>query len=199
MPSQSSSRPSSLARLNPIAHLPSGKWSTGALMRVIVPVALELVLFQEVWYLVLMPPITIVLLVGNLGLVFVLVRPKSWETRILGMMLGGLAAVLAAIAYYLLGDFVRDHVGVLGKIARNGLKIWAASLTDPAGTLADAVRLVDQHMIEIEGVVVVILGVAIIWACGRLDEGCRILWKGRRGGSQSRSILGGPDPACPSR
>ncbi len=147
-------------------------------MRVIVPLALELVLFNEVWFLVLMPPVTLVVLACNLGLFFVLVRPKSWESRIVGMMLGGVAAVFAAGAYYLLsyrlGSFRVDQIGVLGNLARSGLGSWRASLANPAGDLATVLLLISRHMTEIEGVLLVILGVAIIWAGGRLDEWCRL-------------------------
>ena len=104
-------------------NMPSGKWLTGAIMRVIIPLSLELVLFNEVWYLVLMPPITLVVLVCNLGLFFVLVRPKSWETRILGMMLGGVAAVFAAAANYLLASPGPIPVGA--RVAR-AIMFWRA-------------------------------------------------------------------------
>jgi hypothetical protein len=74
----------------------SGRWSTGALMRVIVPIALELALVREVWRIVLIPPVTIGLLAINLGLFFMLVRPRSWQTWILGMLLGGFVGMLVS-------------------------------------------------------------------------------------------------------
>ena len=59
--------------------VPSGRWSIGAIMLVIVPIALELVVFQGVWSIVLLPFMTIALLTVNLGLFFVVVRPRSWQ------------------------------------------------------------------------------------------------------------------------
>ena len=107
-------------------------------MRVIVPVSLELVLFQDVWSIVLIPPVTLVVLACNLGLFFVLVRPKSWETRILGMMLAGVAAPVAVSAYYILGDFQNDRAGMFGRFIRTALEDWVPSLANPAGDLARA-------------------------------------------------------------
>jgi hypothetical protein len=199
MSNNPSSRASILTRLNPMIRIPSGKWSTGALMRVIVPVALELVLFNEVWYLVLMPPITIVVLVCNLGLFFVLVRPRSMETRILGMMLGGVAAVFASAAYYLLGDFPRNQVGVLGSLARGGLVSWEDSLAFPKSGFRLALELVRWQMRTIEGVLVVLLGMGMIWTGGRLDKWCRTRWIGGRERRQAPSIANGPDSAVPSQ
>jgi hypothetical protein len=199
MPDHPSSRRSLLHHFNLMSHIPSGKWSTGALMKVIVPVALELVLFQEVWHIVLMPPVTIVFLTLNLGLFFVLVRPRSWETRIVGMMLGGIAASFALFAYYMMSGFQGDLVGILGKFAREGLENWQQSLGNPTGDFAGVLRLIRQHMTEIEGVVVVIIGVALIWACGRLDEWTRVRWAGGQGPIPSPSIPSPTDPVPPSR
>lgn len=60
--------------------IPSGKWSTGAIMRVIIPIVLELVAFEGAWTLVLFAPVTMAILTMDLALAFVLVRPRSWRT-----------------------------------------------------------------------------------------------------------------------
>src|SRR5262249_44557434 len=82
-----------------VMEIQSGRWSTGALMRVIVPIALELALIREVWRIVLIPPVTIGLLAINLGLFFVLVRPRSWQTWIRGMLLGGVVGMLVSALF----------------------------------------------------------------------------------------------------
>lgn len=73
--------------------------STGALMRWIVLVALQLVLFQGVWSIVLIPPITMMVVALNLGLYLVLIRPRHLNRSAVGMMIAALMAVLAATAY----------------------------------------------------------------------------------------------------
>jgi hypothetical protein len=179
-------------------HIPSGKWSTGALMRVIIPVALELVLFKDVWFLVLVPPVTCVVLTLNLGSAFVLVRPKSWETRIVGIMLGGVAGVIASGAYYVLGRFQGSPYGVIGSFARDYLESLATSQSDPAGNLATFLRLIREHMSAIEAVLVDILGVTLIWAGGRLDNWYRVRWARAREGRRTQSFPREQDPALPS-
>jgi hypothetical protein len=167
-------------------HIPSGKWSTGAVMRVIVPVALQLVLFKDVWPVVLIPPVTIVVLTCNQGMFFVLVRPKSWETRIIGMMLGGVAALFAVIANYSWNGFL-GQIGVVGAHARGYLENTVASLAVPPGDLVAVLRIFSQHMNEIEGILVDILGVALIWMGGRLDNWCRARWSRSRAARQAEA------------
>lgn len=198
MPDHPSSRPSVFRRWGLMSHIPSGKWSTGALMKVIVPIALELVLFQEVWQIVLIPPVTLVFLTLNLGLFFVLVRPGPWETRIVGMLLGGILATFVLLGYYMMSGFQRDFVGILGSM-RKGLEDWQQSLSNPKGDFAGVLQLIRVHMTEIEGVVVVIIGVALIWACGRLDEWSRVRWAGRQGPIPTPSIPSTTDPRPRSR
>ena len=68
---------------------------SAALMRLIVLVALELVLFQDVLSeIVLFPPITMIVLAFNLGLFFLVVRPRSLETSDHRDDLGGVVGLL---------------------------------------------------------------------------------------------------------
>jgi hypothetical protein len=64
-------------------------------MALIIVAALELALFQEVWFIVLFPPFTMAVLALNLGIFFLAIRPKLLKTRIQGMLLASVAASLA--------------------------------------------------------------------------------------------------------
>jgi hypothetical protein len=176
-------------------HLAPGKWSTAALMRVIVPIALELVLFQDAaWVIVLVPPFTVLILALNLGLFFVLVRPRSWETRIIGMLLGGLVAVFVLTGDYLILDVMRSGPpGLLGSGLQSLLMSCADSLLDPAGELASVLRFAASLMIVIviEGILLDLIGIALIGVGGWLEHRCRVRW-GRRG--ISPGLAGDPGP-----
>jgi hypothetical protein len=176
-------------------HLAPGKWSTAALMRVIVPIALQLVLFQGVWRIVLAPPITIAVLALNLGLFFVLVRPRAWENRIIGMLLGGVLAVFVLVSDYLglPGGVLRSvrrfgPLGLLGAGLGSFLMSCADSLGDPAGELASVLRLAVRHMTLIEGILLDLLGIALIWAGGWLENQCRVRWARMRAWRQGRDV-----------
>jgi hypothetical protein len=45
-------------------------------MSLVIVAALELALFQEVWFILLFPPVTMAFLALNLGIFFLAVRPK---------------------------------------------------------------------------------------------------------------------------
>jgi hypothetical protein len=152
--------------------VPCGKWSTGALMRVIVPVALELVVFQDVWTIVLIPPVAIGLLSVNLGFFFALVRPRSWESRILGMLLGGIAAVFVTVFLIFL-EIRFSQPGVIGSrvVALVGSRVDA--LVDPASVMASILRFLSEHTFAIDGALLIALGVAMILAGGSLDHWVR--------------------------
>src|SRR5262245_56650111 len=109
---------------------PSGRWSIGAIMWLIVLVALQLALFQGVWFIVLIPPVMIGLLVLNIGVLFSLARPRSWEDRILGMLLGGLAAAVLS-GFFFFWEFRIGTPGVLGAYVSGLFGNWAGSLADP--------------------------------------------------------------------
>ncbi len=77
--------------------------STAKLMLLVVLTAVELVLFQDVWFIVVVPPVTAMMVGLNLGLWFVLLRPRWMETRIIGMLTGSLAATMGNLLYLWLG------------------------------------------------------------------------------------------------
>jgi hypothetical protein len=181
-------------------HLPPGKWTTGALMRVVVPLALELVFFRGVWHIVLVPPMTMGVLAINLGLFFVMVRPRSWEPRIIGMLLAGSVAVFVTAGDYLIGDPMRSGPpGLLGRVLQLFLMNCAESLADPAGELASVLYLAGRHLIEIEGVLLDLLGLAVIGAGGRLENRCRLRWARARAVPPTRPIPADPGAATASR
>jgi hypothetical protein len=88
--------------------------STGALMRLMVLIALELVLFQGVWPIVWVPPITMMIVTLNLGLYLVVIRPRHLNTAAVGMMIAGLVAVLLVAAYSAVQFWVRWPPGTAG-------------------------------------------------------------------------------------
>ena len=59
----------------------------------------DCVLFQGVWYVVLYPQITMMVVALNLGLYLVVIRPRHLNPAAVGLMIAALAAVLAATAY----------------------------------------------------------------------------------------------------
>jgi hypothetical protein len=138
--------------------------STGALMAVIVVIACELALFQDVWLIVVAPPITMALLAVNLGFVFLMLRPNGLETRIIGMLLGGFAACIAT-AWGMIPTFggILDHL-------RDVLANWASSLPDQQGLTVGFLRLVANRLIVVYFALLDPLGLALIWAGGWLDN-----------------------------
>lgn len=158
----------------------SWNYTTGSLMLLIGLVAMELAFFQGVWSIILIPVVTMAVLTVNLGLVFILLRPHSLKLRILGMLLGGILAVFAAIGYYALYRPMPPGGGVVGKSVSDYLVNWASSLEDPSGNPALVLRSVAGHMIQIEFVLLDLVGIAIIWACGSLENWGRARWVRRR-------------------
>jgi hypothetical protein len=177
--------------------IPSGRWSTGEIMLVIVPIAVEPAVFQEVWSIILIPPVTIALVTINLGITFAVLRIRGWEARIIGMLLGGIAGLFLSLLFYAL-EFRLGTPGVIGSICVHRLEEWAGSLVDPGGGTALTLRFIGRHMIEIEGALQDILGVATIWAGGRLDH-CFRQWRAGRRAAKARSAVPvGPAPPLDS-
>lgn len=144
--------------------------STGAIMLLIVVVAVEMVMFQGVWEIVLFPSITMIFLAFNLGLYFLLVRPRSMETRIIGMIWGGVAAFFGVAGYLLTVDSSRGPGGFLGRIVEDFLKNWAMSLSAQAGALAMILRFVTARIVWLEFAVLDLLGLTLIGAGGWLQN-----------------------------
>ena len=141
--------------------------STAALMSFVVLAALELALFQEVWFIVLSPPVTMAVLGLNLGIFFLAVRPKLLKTRILGMLLGGLAACFAtALATLGSGETPVDSVMPY----RNVLIDWASTRPIDQGLTVSVLRFLIAHSIAIEFILLDLLGLAMIFWGGWVEH-----------------------------
>ncbi len=152
--------------------------STGKLMLLVIVTALELVLFQDVWWILVIPSITIVTLALNLGLWFVLLRRRWMETRIIGMLLGGVAAALGIVLYMSLGVGVvtvvgYQQVGPIGALLITIAATWRQSLPDQGASPATLLRIVANGALIIEYALLDLCGLAIIWAAGILEHRLR--------------------------
>jgi hypothetical protein len=156
--------------------------STGAIMLLVIVVALELVMFQDVWEIVLAPPVTMVFLALNLGLVYLLIRPLSWHTRILGMIWGGLAASLGFSGYDALTEAggPGGRSSVVALFLEGAFKGWGTSLKDQQGPAAITVRLLSTHAIWLEALLLYALGIGVILFGGRVQGALRTRWMLRR-------------------
>jgi hypothetical protein len=138
--------------------------STGALMAVTVVIAFELALFQDVWSIVVIPSITMALLAMNMGFVFLMLRPTHLETRIVGLMLGGIAACFVTIL-----GMVPASVAILAHL-QNILVNWASTVPDQHGLTVRFLRLAAGSLFVVYFALLDLLGVALIWAGGWLDN-----------------------------
>jgi hypothetical protein len=77
--------------------------SIATLMGLIAVVAMELALFQGIFVIILLPPVTIAVVLLNLGLVFILGRGTFLMSRVVGMLMAGLIALFLMVAYYMAG------------------------------------------------------------------------------------------------
>jgi hypothetical protein len=163
------------------------KISIGSIMLFIIVVALQLVLFQGVWWIVMAPPITILVLTLNLGLFFLLVRPPALEPRIVGMLLGGLAAFLIIMMLFLSeGQNVprptpfrrwrMGPAGPIGKLVDNALVSWLTRLPDQQSPTATVLWFILVNLNLIESVLLDLLGLALIWAGGWVESRLRCRW-----------------------
>jgi len=149
--------------------------STGKLMLLVIVTALELVLFQDVWQILVIPVITIVTLALNLGLWFVLLRPRWMETRIIGMLLGGIAAALGSVLYMWLGfrevlsGVGYQQVGPIGAFLITTATAWGQSLADQRTSPAVLLRIVANGALIIEWSLLDLCSAVIIWAAGSLE------------------------------
>jgi hypothetical protein len=164
------------------------KVSIGSLMLFIILVALQLVLFEGVWWIVVIPAITIVVLALNLGLFFLLVRPRALEPRIIGMLLGGLVACVTLMLMMLISsDSQRVRLAILGRRSRvwprptgpigrlvaEELVRWLTSLPDQQGPTATILGFIILNINVIEYVLLDLIGVVLIWAGGWLESWLR--------------------------
>ena len=73
--------------------------STGELMRLVVLAALNLALFQGVWLIVVVPPITMIAAILNLTLYWTWVRRRRISRAFMSSILTGIAMALAFAMY----------------------------------------------------------------------------------------------------
>ena len=137
--------------------------STAALMWFIVLVALELVFFEGVWFIVVFPPMTMAVLAVNLGLLFLIVRPRPLETRIIGMLLGGVAVFIATGLGILLAFGLEEPL-------KNVLINWASTPPNNQGLTATVLRSLAEYLVVVYFSLLDLLGVAMIWAGGSLQH-----------------------------
>jgi hypothetical protein len=168
--------------------MPSGiKVSIGSLMLFIILVALQLVLFEGVWWILVSSPITIMVLTLNLAMFFLLVRPPALEPRIIGMLLGGLVACVSLMMMLISSDGPRARwatlgrrrragprpTGPIGKVVDEELVRWLTSLPDQQSPTATILGFIILNINVIEDVLLDLIGVVLIWAGGWLESRLR--------------------------
>jgi hypothetical protein len=164
-------------------------------MLLVVVVALELALFQGVWEIVVIPSVMMAFVGFNLGLVFLLIRPRSFETRIVGLIWGCVAAFFAATAYMLTVDPSRGSLGVLGTLATSALASSANSVTDQKGAPATILRFAASHMPWLESGLIDLFGLAIVIAGGGIQNSMH-LWRARALAAPPGQLAPLDDPAA---
>ncbi len=165
-------------------------------MLLVLLIALEMAMFQGAWEIVVVPSITLTSLALNLGLFFLLVRPRSLETRIIGMIWGGVVASFGVVGYFWLGHSRFDMLGPLGGLIADASESWGESLPDQQGLTVSILRFITAHMIVIEFALLDLVGVAFIWAGGWLQN----CLHGRRARARASRCAGLPplDDRAPS-
>jgi hypothetical protein len=145
--------------------------STGAIMLLVVVVALEMVLFREIWVIVFFPPITMIFLAMNLGLFYLLAHPRNLETRIIGMIWGGVAAFLGIVTYQALSPVHGGGgLGLLEPLLEGTFLSWAISVTDLNSPGAMTLFWLSTHAHWIEFALLDALGVVVIWLGGGMQK-----------------------------
>jgi hypothetical protein len=149
-------------------------------MLLVAVIAGELALFQEAWEAVLLPPVTMAFLAMNLGLFFLLIRPRALETKIIGMMSAGLAAVFGMAAYMALSE-VQNHggLGLFGRLIETGFFDLCKSLIfqNGRGWAAQTACALSDRAAPIEVALLDAMGVGLFWYGGRLDSRLRARWR----------------------
>jgi hypothetical protein len=79
--------------------------STRELMRLVVLAALNLLLFQGVWWIMIYPPVALVIAILNLALFCTCVRPRSLNRGVIAALGGGLIVALGVAAYLAEANF----------------------------------------------------------------------------------------------
>ncbi len=143
------------------------KISIGALMTWILLLALEMVFFQGVWLIVLIPPMTMAALALNLGLFFLLVRPPALETRIIGVLLGAIvAAFVTTLPLTPKGVELAQDLQVI-------VVNWISSQPDQEALAVRVLRVLSENKFWIAFALLDLIGVAVVWAGGWLENWVR--------------------------
>ena len=143
------------------------KISIGALMAWISLIALQLVFFQGVWQVLVIPPMTIAALAVNLGLFFLLVRPSALKTRIIGLLLGAIMAALVTIL-----PLNRNTVELADDLQITVVN-WISSQPDQEMLAVRFLQFVATYKIWIAFALLDLIGFAIIWAGGWVENRLR--------------------------
>lgn len=133
--------------------------------------ALEMAMFQRVFFLVAIPPITMAVVSLNLAVLFAFRSlPPFMARRIAGMLSGGLISIFVLVGYYLTADPTSPALGMGGKVLGGFLNNLAASRLDPSGGLAAVLRHAARSAQVVEIILLDLLGLAIIWLGGWVDS-----------------------------
>jgi hypothetical protein len=150
------------------------KLSTAALMRLTILASLNLLLTRLVdgWEILLHPWFFFPVVTLNLGLYAIMVYAGILNTRLIGMMLGGLAATLATIAcvgmdatafmfggpFAQIGELILTH---LNQMSSGWLLELLPLRSAPGGRLRvgqDQLALIGYLVVDLLGVVAILLG-----------------------------------------
>jgi hypothetical protein len=137
--------------------------TTGQWLRLVVVVALELLLFRGIFFILIVPPVAITTVTLNLILACTWVRPQSMNRAILAATVAGFVVILGSLAYLAVGMF-RAPVAVA----------IAHALPDPLhDALPDALRtawgmqLLDFLILDTLGIAAMVLAGWLAWPRSR--------------------------------
>jgi hypothetical protein len=144
-----------------------------ALMWLVVVAALQLALFQDVWFVVLFPPVSMAVLALNLGFFFLMVRPKLLKTRVMGVLLASVATSLGMSVFAGLSTSNPGKPGVWRKAMEDAFTVWADSLPNQQSPKALVLRFLTAHSIVIQFILLDLIGVAMIYCGGWVQHWLR--------------------------
>jgi hypothetical protein len=162
--------------------------STRELMRLVALVAFNLLLFQGVWWIMIYPPVALVIAILNLALFCTCVRPRSLNRGVIAALGGGLIVVLGVAAYLAEANF-RPRLAVAL------LDYLPAALDDrvPAAVRSSsAVQLLDFALLDGLGAVAMALSGWLAWPRRRPGLGASVRHSARASPETSR-----PGPLAP--
>jgi hypothetical protein len=130
-------------------------------------IAAQLAAFQDVWFIVLIPPLTLAVLGVNLAVLGLFVKWPGLENRLVGMLLGVVvAAVVTTLPLNPHGLRLAENLG--GELQR-----VAGTFSDPGGIPAAALRFIAAKRFWIAALLADLIGIAIVWRGGELESRIR--------------------------